>query len=125
MTMDKKTFKQIEKKLLERKKTIEEELKQFTKPDKHTKDEYSTVFPEFGDKEDENVAEVATFSDNLPLEKNLEDSLRDINEALKRIKNGTYGICKYCHKPIDAQRLLVRPVSSACVACKKKLKGEM
>lgn len=123
--MDKKTLKQIEVKLLERKKTLEEELKQFTKPDTYSKDEYKTVFPQLGDKEDENVAEVAIFSDNLPLEKNLESALRDVNETLKRIKNGTYGICKYCHKPIDKERLLARPVSSACVACKKKLKGEM
>lgn len=123
--MDKKILKQIEKKLLERKMVLEEELKQFTQPDKYTQDEYKTVFPQFGDKEDENMAEVATFSDNLPLEKNLEDSLRDVNETIKRIKNGTYGICKYCHKPIDSKRLLVRPVSSACVSCKKKLKGEM
>lgn len=123
--MDKKTLKIIEKKLLERKKTLEEELKQFTKPDALAKDEYKTVFPEFGDKEDENVAEVATFSDNLPLEKNLESSLRDVNETLKRIKNNTYGICKYCHKPIDRERLLARSVSSACISCKKKLKGEI
>lgn len=123
--MDKKNLKSIEKKLLKRKKTLEEELKQFTKPDSRTKDEYKTVFPEFGDKEDENVVEVATFSDNLPLEKNLESSLRDVNEALKRIKSNTYGICKYCHKPIDRERLLVRPVSSACITCKKKLKGEL
>jgi RNA polymerase-binding transcription factor DksA len=123
--MDKKTLKQIKEKLLERKKILEEELKQFTKPDKYTRDEYSTIFPQFGDKEDENVAEVATFSDNLPLEKNLESSLRDVIESLKRIQNKTYGICKYCHQPIDPERLLVRPVSSACISCKKKLKGEI
>lgn len=123
--MDKQALKQIEKKLLERKKTLQEELQQFTKPDKHSKDQYKTVFPEFGDKEDENVAEVAAFSDNLPMERNLESALRDVDEALKRLKNDTYGICKYCHQPIDKERLLIRPVSSACVSCKKKLKGEV
>jgi len=78
-------------------------------------------FPDYGDKEDENAAEVATFSDNLSLIKRLQDSLEDVEGALQRIEQGSYGICKYCHQPIDIQRLRARPESSSCIACKKKL----
>ena len=35
------------------------------------------------------------------LEENLEKSLRDTNQSLARMEKGEYGICKYCHKPIE------------------------
>ncbi|NCF75533.1 MAG: hypothetical protein GWO87_03550 [Xanthomonadaceae bacterium] len=123
--LDKKTIEQIKKSLEERKKEIENELKKITKEDKHEREKHKTIFPEFGDKNDENANEIASFTDNLSLSKSLNDTLRDIKSALNRIKNGTYGICKYCKKPISKERLMIRPVSSACIACKKKLKGEL
>jgi DnaK suppressor protein len=54
----------------------------------------------------------------------LEKELRDIDSALKKIKDETYGVCKYCGEDIGEARLKIRPSSSACVECKKKFKGE-
>ncbi len=119
--MKKETLKIIKEQLLARKKKLEEELGQFTKKNVHVKGDYNAEFPEYGDKEDENAAEVAVFSDNLSLEQSLEKSLRDVNMALERIEQGTYGICRYCGQEIGEKRLLARPVSSACVNCKEKL----
>lgn len=81
-------------------------------------------FPEFGDKLDENAQEIDEYTTNLATDKVLESSLRDIDKALERIENNTYGICKYCHKPINPKRLLARPVASACVECKTKLQNQ-
>lgn len=81
-------------------------------------------FPEFGDKLDENAQEIDEYTTNLATDKVLESSLRDIDKALERIENKTYGICKYCHKPINPKRLLARPVASACVECKTKLQNQ-
>lgn len=78
-------------------------------------------YVELGNKDDENAAEVALFSDNLSLEESVERQLRDVNDSLQRIESGTYGICKYCSKPIDINRLKARPTSSSCVQCKEKL----
>jgi RNA polymerase-binding protein DksA len=122
--MNKNTIKEIEGNLRKEKLKIEKELKKFTIEDKHVKDGYRTWFPDYGDKDDENTAEVATFSNNLSLKKNLEKSLRDIDNTLERIKKGTYGTCKYCGKEIQEKRLMIRPVSSACIECKKKLTKE-
>lgn len=82
-------------------------------------------FPSHGDKEDENAAEVAEFSDNLSLGSELESALKDVHSALKAIDNGTYGKCKYCQQVIDTQRLMARPTSTSCIACKKTLTQEM
>lgn len=86
---------------------------------------FDADFPSHGDKEDENAAEVAEFSDNLSLGSELESALKDVNSALKAIAAGTYGKCKYCQQVIDPQRLLARPTSTSCIACKKTLTQEM
>jgi DnaK suppressor protein len=50
----------------------------------------------------------------------LEDHLNDINEALKRIDQGTYGLCTNCGKIIATARLEARPESTLCVDCQQK-----
>lgn len=118
--LDKEFIKKIEDQLLAEKARLEKELSQFTQKNPHNPADYDANFPTIGDAEDENAAEVATYSDNLTLERTLESSLRDVNGALKRIEEGTYGICKYCGKVIDPKRLEARPASSACMECKSK-----
>lgn len=105
---------------------LEQELSRFS----HRNPQASTVdfdanFPNLGDKEDENAAEVATFSDNLSLEGELERALRDVLKALKMIEDGSYGTCKYCKQEISEARLRARPTSSSCIDCKKTLTQEM
>lgn len=80
-------------------------------------------FPNYGDDEDDSSAEVATFTTNLSLENTLEKALRDVESALERISDGTYGVCKYCNQEIDERRLLARPSSSSCISCKEKMKS--
>lgn len=41
-----------------------------------------------------------------------------IKEALKRIEEGTFGICEVCGKEISEDRLRARPVTTQCIACK-------
>lgn len=122
--MDQKTLDKIKNQLLEEKKRLERELGDFAERNIHNAGDFNAKFPQFGDKSDENASEVATYGDYLALEQTLEKELRDVVETLKNIENGAYGICKYCRKPIDEKRLLARPTSSACVACKKLLTQE-
>lgn len=42
-----------------------------------------------------------------------------IDEAMKRIKDGTYGSCLQCGKPIPARRLAALPYSELCIDCQK------
>jgi len=43
-----------------------------------------------------------------------------IDEALKRIKGGTYGDCHTCGKPISKARLTAVPHARYCIECKSK-----
>ena len=113
--MDKKILKSIKVTLLKMKKDLEIEIGAIAKKDMEKTGSYKSRYPNYGEKEDENATEVAVFSDRLAIEETLEKDLRDVNKALENIKKGTYGICKYCKKPIDEKRLLIRPESSSCV----------
>ncbi len=120
--MDAKTLKKIEENLLSEKQRLDTQLSQFAP--KEGAEAYEVQFPQIGDKDDENAAEVDTYSTNLALERTLRSALRDVEGALRRITEGTYGICKYCGNEIDPKRLVARPVSSACINCKKRLTQE-
>lgn len=121
--LGKETIKKIKKDLLSRKKQILEDLEEITGKDEHDKNQHRAIFPNYGDKPDENAQEIGEYTTNLATEKILEDTLRDIDNALDRIAKGTYGICKYCKKPIGKKRMLARPVASTCVECKTKLQN--
>ncbi len=118
-------LKKAEALLLEEKAKIERELAKFAKKKSGGDEDFDTTFPDYGDKEDENAAEVADYVVNLSMEENLEKALRDTDQSLKRLKEGTYGICKYCHKPIEEKRLLARLTSSSCMSCKKTITQEV
>ena len=126
MALDQATLTEIQGNLEESKTRLESELSKFAKQNPNNPGDFDAKFPDLGTKEDENAMEVAAYTDQLSLEHTLEDSLKDVNSALKRLKAGNYGICKYCKKEIPIKRLLVRPESSSCIECKTKLQsGQM
>jgi len=47
----------------------------------------------------------------LSLNENERIRLKEVDESLDRIENGTYGICDECGGPISLKRLEVRPVA--------------
>ncbi|PWB38653.1 MAG: hypothetical protein C3F02_02990 [Parcubacteria group bacterium] len=81
---------------------------------------YDAKFVDFGDKDDENAAEVATFEKNLSLEKTLEVSLFNVNKAIEKIEQGKYGLCERCGQPISLERLEAFPSATSCMSCKQK-----
>lgn len=48
------------------------------------------------------------------------ETLQQIDEALRRIDEGTYGICEVCGGKIPKRRLQVMPHASMCVKCAEK-----
>ena len=75
---------------------------------------------------------------SLESDRNFELRIRDrerklivkMQEAIKRIDDGTFGVCEACGGPISEKRLTARPVTTDCIDCKtkqeklEKLKGE-
>ena len=79
-----------------------------------------------GDGGDSEGADSAT--DINSLETNLSLAAREgkylvyLEEALKRIKNGTFGVCKICGQLIPKARLMAVPTATKCVNCKEETK---
>ena len=46
--------------------------------------------------------------------------LQAIEDALKRIENGTFGVCRDCGEPIAEARLNAIPWTRVCISCKEK-----
>ena len=47
-----------------------------------------------------------------------------IDQALKRIQDGTYGYCAETGEPIGLKRLIARPVAELCIAAQEKHEKE-
>ena len=47
-----------------------------------------------------------------------------IDQALKRIKDGTYGFCGETGEPIGIKRLMARPIAELCITAQEKHEKE-
>ncbi len=114
----------IKEELIQKKQQLLQDLQDLSKKDPHETDNRTASFPEYGDKPDENAQEISEYSTVVMAEKVLEKSIEEIEDALKRIENNTYGVCKYCKGEIGEKRLIARPTASSCIDCKTKLQEE-
>ena len=57
---------------------------------------------------------------SLGLAEGERERLYAINDAIKRIEEGTYGTCDYCNESISKQRLKVMPQAKYCIKCQEK-----
>ena len=79
-----------------------------------------------------NMYDLASFESDRLSEYALKDrerkSVLELIEAMKRIEEGSYGICEDCGKPISEKRLQVAPAATLCIECKaeeeKRLRAE-
>jgi DnaK suppressor protein len=73
---------------------------------------------------DNHLADTATVTVDreidYTLEENSEHVLAEIDAALKRIEDGTFGICRTCGKPIEPERLELLPYATQCIDDKRR-----
>jgi RNA polymerase-binding protein DksA len=87
---------------------------------------------------DEEVEEMAPTNDNhlaetatatlgreidYTLGDNAEQVISEIDAALQRIEDGTYGTCVNCGREIPRERLEANPRASLCIDCKRRAEG--
>ncbi len=102
--------------LVKQKSILTKELKRLEEQYKLTR-----KFPEYGTSEDENVQELAKFQENLSLQKNIRNLIKDTKKALTKIDKGTYGVCEDCKEEIEPGRLKAYPSAGLCVTCASKI----
>ena len=76
---------------------------------------------------DNHLADTATETYDRELDYTLEENsghvLAEIDAALKRIEEGTYGVCTNCGKEIPVERLEALPWATLCIDCQRGLEG--
>ncbi len=97
-------------------KRLKEELEQL-KSSVRPADERREGSP-FGKREEE-ATESFELERRLTLEKRLIDQLAEVEHALQKFEDGTYGLCDNCGQPIDPARLEALPQASLCLRCKE------
>lgn len=125
--MDKKLLEELKTKLEKEKKELENNLKTFAKKDENLKDDWDTKFPNWGGETgggalEKGADQVEQYGNMLSVEYSLETQLRDVNLALEKMKNGTYGKCENCDGEVPIERLKVFPAARLCLDCEKKRK---
>ena len=77
----------------------------------------------FGKREEE-ATETLELEKRLALEQRLKGQLQEVERALQKFDEGTYGKCDNCGRAIDPARLEALPYATLCMACKAKLAKE-
>ena len=55
----------------------------------------------------------------MTMARSLRTNLREVERALAKLDNGSYGTCERCGNPIGAERLDAIPWAPLCIDCKK------
>jgi len=109
------TFDELRKRLIEEREHLTSELEQL-KASAPTVGETKEGSP-YGKKE-EGAAEAYELEKRLALERQLADSRNEVEHALSKFDQGTYGQCDICGKSINVERLEVFPQATLCLNCK-------
>ena len=98
----------------ERKRLMEEYegLKINARPERRESSSYGKV--------EEEATETAELERQLALEKRIRDQVAEVEHALHKFEEGTYGLCDICGQPIDPARLEALPQASLCLSCKAR-----
>jgi len=118
--MDEKKLQYYKKKLLEERMDLLAELQRVAGGEKN-KDSLEPMDPV-------DLADASYTADySLARTEKINRRIREIDESLGRIKDGSYGICQLCGEDIPEGRLEVRPKAKYCAQCKEDLekRGEV
>lgn len=119
--LDQKTLEELKVALAKEREVLIGELKTVATPDPSLKDDWNVKHEEWSEgqitsEEELEAGESVNESDedmkNKALSDHLELRLRDVNNALKRMEDGTYGICETCKEPIPLERLKANPAAA-------------
>jgi DnaK suppressor protein len=77
----------------------------------------------YGNHMADDASEAFEQAKDLALRQNAEQLLTQIQDALERFKQGTYGICEHCGTEIDPARLKALPYVTLCLRCQQRIKS--
>lgn len=85
---------------------------------KADEESYAELASQVGDLEDASLADLLADTALAEVDRHVEE-VRDIDAALMRIADGSFGLCTDCGQPINPARLQVNPAASRCLTCQE------
>ncbi|HEX7036895.1 MAG TPA: TraR/DksA family transcriptional regulator [Pseudomonadales bacterium] len=83
---------------------------------RHTRHRDEPLPPDFA----EQAVELENGETLVALDREVNSEIREIDQALRRLEEGTYGECAECGEPISEQRLKALPFARLCIDCANK-----
>lgn len=114
--MDKDTLEEFREKLMERRRHILDQLGHYEEALAWLEQSRP---PEFS----EEAQEEAAANSLKALDEQERRELDDIQRALRKIDEGTFGACERCEGEIGLSRLRALPMVRLCIHCQSKLEG--
>jgi DnaK suppressor protein len=108
---------QLRQKLLDRQRVLIAEVRE--KREQAAAEGNEDAIGAVGDAGDESVLRVATDLDLQEAGRDVQE-LNDIDAALRRMEEGSYGICDECGQEIGYPRLNAQPTALRCIADQEK-----
>lgn len=116
--MNEKDLAFFKEKLLKEKALLQEELSGIAKqnPDNPSDWQATTGGMEVDNADENEVADLMEeLDENEAVTEQLQVQLKDVEDALEKIDNGTYGICENSGQPIDRARLEANPSARTAI----------
>jgi len=115
--MTKPELKLFEEKLREELATVELELKTIGRKNPSNPADWEAKpdkMDTMASDQNEVADSIESYEENTGILKQLEIRWNELKAALKRVENGTYGLCSVDQKPIETKRLLANPAATVC-----------
>ncbi|MQY81690.1 MAG: molecular chaperone DnaK [Dehalococcoidia bacterium] len=116
MAMD---FNVIRSRLEQERKQLTEELEQRSDSTHLTERRDGSPFGKI----EEEANGAADLEKRVALQSRIRDTLVQLEHALQKLDEGTYGLCDSCEQPINPARLEALPLATLCVSCKALREG--
>jgi len=104
--------------LTARRQELSAELERLTEPPE------SGVNVSFGKRIGDGTTEAVERISTTLTARSISTSITDIDRALAKLAEGTYGRCDSCESQIPSERLEARPATSLCVECSSRASSE-
>ncbi len=111
------TYDELHQELLEKEEHLKIQLEDLQRTVREDGVGYSNHMADAG-------TEVFEQARDVSMARQLQRSLEDVQRALKKFDDGTFGLCESCGTSIELARLEALPSAQYCVRCKSRHEGQ-